>query len=110
MFCCMTITQQQNLPSTKSSSNIVGGTCFILVTESVLDHLARGLPFAVSAIGCDMSSLVIPMKKGVMATYLRGVVGEILLSSVCFGLHSGSSLYSLVGIISTEVLYLLHFL
>jgi hypothetical protein len=55
---------------------MVGGTCFILVTESVLDHLARGLPFALSAIGCHMSSLVIPMKKGVMATYLRGVVGE----------------------------------
>jgi hypothetical protein len=55
---------------------MVGGTFFILVTESVLDHLARGLPFALSAIGCHMSSLVIPMKKGVMATYLRGVVGE----------------------------------
>jgi hypothetical protein len=36
--------------------------------------------------------------------------GRILLSSVSFGLHFGSSAYPLVAIISTEVLYLLHFL
>ncbi len=109
-FVLWPITQQKNLPSTKSLSNMVGGTCFILITESVLDHLGRGLPFALSAIGCCMSSLVIPMKK-VLWPPIWGVFwGRILLSSVSFGLHFGSSAYPLVAIISTEVLYLLHFL
>jgi hypothetical protein len=48
----------------------------ILALSWLQHHLARGLPFALSAIGCHMSSLVIPMEKGVITTYLRGVVGE----------------------------------